>query len=267
MDDDCSGDAELAFEALDTGIGRRTLLQAAAAVGGGAVVPAWMLSPGAADAEARPRNGRGPRILQPGEGRRVGRYVMSTPSTVRWGQLPNATSPPLFRVGSGSVVTFDTVSHEGILEDQGRDPIEYFAGKGVRRRDVLRDARAIAASDIEHDFAADGPHVVTGPVAVRGARPGDVLKVEVVGLVPRAPYGVISNRHGKGALPGEYPQGPPPSRGASAERPELYNNVSVFTPVRRIRGRDRGRPPRRPRGRAVPDRSLHGDHGRGARHL
>ncbi|MGI8659858.1 MAG: hypothetical protein ACR2LH_02295 [Thermoleophilaceae bacterium] len=39
MDDDCSGDAELAFEALDTGIGRRTLLQAAAAVGGGAAIP------------------------------------------------------------------------------------------------------------------------------------------------------------------------------------------------------------------------------------
>ena len=253
MDDSGSGEAQLAFEALDDGIGRRTLLQAAAAVGGGAVVPAWMRSPGAAEALAAPPKGRGqkgpgPGILQPGEGRRVGRYVMSTPSTVRWGQLPNAATPPLFTVRSGSVVTFDTVSHEGILEDQGRDPIEYFAGKGVRRQDVLRDARSIAASDIEHDFAADGPHVVTGPVAVRGARPGDVLKVEVVGLVPRAPYGVISNRHGKGALPGEYPQGPPPSPDASAERPELYNNVSVFTPVRRIRGRDRAV---LPAGRAV----------------
>jgi acetamidase/formamidase len=70
--------------------------------------------------------------------------------------------------------------------------------------------------------------------------PGDVLKITVVGLVPRAPYGVISNRHGKGALPGEYPQTPPPSPEASPERPELYQNVSVFTPVRRIRRRNRG---------------------------
>jgi len=241
MDDDSSGEAELAFEALDAGIGRRTLLQAAAAVGGGAVAPAWMLSPGVDDAmAATARNGPGPQVLQPGEGRRIGRYVMSTPRTVRWGKLPNAASPTVFRVRSGSVVTFDTVSHEGILEDQGRDPVGYFAGKGVRERDVLRDARMIAASEIEHDFSSDGPHIVTGPIGVDGAKPGDVLKIEVVGLVPRAPYGVISNRHGKGALPGEYPQGPPPSPDASPQRPELYNNVSVFTPVRRIRGRHRG---------------------------
>jgi acetamidase/formamidase len=45
-------------------------------------------------------------------------------------------------------------------------------------------------------------------VALHGARPGDVLEVEVLTLLRRAPYGVISNRHGKGALPGEYPQSP-----------------------------------------------------------
>lgn len=231
---------EEAFDVIDTGIGRRTLLKAAAALGGGVIAPAWTLSPGAARATGTQRGGSGPGpgVLQPGEGRLGGRYLMSTPDAIRWGYLPNAVSPPVISVRSGTVVTFDTVSHEGILEDQGRDPVGYFAEKGVARRDVLRDARAIAASDIEHDFAVDGPHVVTGPVDVREARPGDVLKIEVVGLVPRAPYGVISNRHGKGALPGEYPQGPPPSPDASAEHPELYRNVSVFTPVRRIRGTD-----------------------------
>jgi len=229
---------EQAFEAMDDGIGRRTLLKAAAAIGGGAVAPSWMLSPGGAEATGTLGDRRGPRVLQPGEGRRVGRYVKSTPETIRWGYLPNAASKPVVYVDSGSVVTFDTVSHEGILEDQGRDPVGYFASKGVGEGDVLRDARAIAASRIEHDFAVDGPHVVTGPVLVRGARPGDVLKIEVVGLIPRAPYGVISSRHGKGALPGEYPRGPKPSPEASPQRPELYHNVSVFTPVRRIKGAD-----------------------------
>ena len=47
--------------------------------------------------------------------------------------------------------------------------------------------KAIAASDDPHDFLADGPHVVTGPIAVEGAEPGDVLKVEVLDLAPRVP--------------------------------------------------------------------------------
>jgi acetamidase/formamidase len=231
---------EAAFEALSEGIGRRDLLRAATAIGAGAVAPAWMLSPGVEDAAGAAGDGPGPRVLQGGRGRRARRYVPSTPDTVRWGHLPNRDAKPVRTVRSGALVTFDTVSHEGILEDQGRDPVEYFTDKGVRKRDILRDARAIAASDIAHDFEDDGPHIVTGPIHVVGASPGDVLRIDVVGLVPRAPYGVISNRHGKGALPGEYPQTPPPDPNASPEHPELYHNVSVFTPVRRIRKRFRG---------------------------
>jgi acetamidase/formamidase len=237
MTDGC--EPEAAFEALSEGIGRRDLFRAAAAIGAGAIAPAWMLSPGVEDAAAA-ADGPGPRVLQSNRGRRVGHYVESTPRTVQWGYLPNRDAPPIRTVTSGSLVTFDTVSHEGILEDQGRDPVGYFRGKGVRESQVMGDARAIADSDLEHDFVKDGPHVVTGPIHVQGARAGDVLRVDVVGLVPRAPYGVISNRHGKGALPGEYPLRPQPEPNASAQHPELFHNVSVFTPVRRIRGEFRG---------------------------
>jgi acetamidase/formamidase len=103
---------------------------------------------------------------------------------------------------SGQTITIDTVSHEGLLEDQGRDPAAWFAGKGVPRDQVLDDAVAIAAGYARHprDFDADGPHVVTGPVFVEGARPGDVLKIEPLSAMPRVPYGVGSSRHGKGAL-------------------------------------------------------------------
>jgi acetamidase/formamidase len=50
--------------------------------------------------------------------------------------------------------------------------------------------------------------VVTGPIRVRGAQPGDLLKMTVVETLPRVPYGIISNRHGRGALPGEFPRRP-----------------------------------------------------------
>jgi len=160
-------------------------------------------------------------------------YVPSTVDTIKWGYLPNANDKPLVTVPSGAVVVFDTLSHEGLLEDQGRDARKYFMSKGVAERLVLKDAIAITRSSLVHDFAKDGPHIITGPVAIEGAQPGDVLKVEILAVTPRVPYGVISNRHGKGALPGEFPEGEKPEADASAEHPEKFHNTSVFTPIQK----------------------------------
>lgn len=149
------------------------------------------------------------KLLQPGLGPVDGdHYLPADPSRVHWGLLPNATAKPALTVRSGETVTFDTISHEGILEDQGRDPAAFFQAAGIAPNGLLHDAVELAASAREHLPGTHGPHVVTGPVALRGARPGDVLEVEVLTLRRRAPYGVISNRHGKGALPGEYPTTP-----------------------------------------------------------
>ena len=166
-----------------------------------------------------------------------GYYVPSTPETVRWGSLPNVDAKPVLSVPSGSLVSFDTVSHEGILEDQGKDPTKYFAQFGIKPGQVLKDAQAITESSLEHDFVKDGPHIITGPVEIEGARAGDVLKVEIVRVLPRVPYGVISNRHGKGALPGEFPENKGPQPGADAAHPELFANVSTFCPIREIGGK------------------------------
>ncbi|XVQ11970.1 acetamidase/formamidase family protein [Spirillospora sp. CA-255316] len=211
-------DGARASEVLRNGLGRRGMLMAAAALGVAGVT-------GTAKAE----------VLQPERGRPRGVYLDSSPETVRWGYLPNRTARPVASVASGGMVTVDTVSHEGILEDQGRDPVAFFAEHGVSRGWVLEDARRIAASGMEHDFAADGPHIVTGPVAVRGARPGDVLRIDVLDLAMRVPYGVVSNRHGKGALPGEYPES---IKDDPQTRPYLneFGNISVFTRVERGHG-------------------------------
>jgi len=157
-------------------------------------------------------------------------YVPSTLETITWGYLPNKDAKPVIAVPSGSVVTFDTVSHEGLLEDQGRDAEKYFKSKGVKAENILDEAKTITKSNLKHDFHQDGPHIVTGPVEIQGAQPGDILKVEVIKVEPRVPYGVISNRHGKGALVGEFPK-TPKQENASAAHPERYGNVSVFTPI------------------------------------
>ena len=162
-------------------------------------------------------------ILQPGHGDIPGdHYLRSTPETVLWGRLPCETDAAVLRIPPGETVTIDTVSHEGILEDHGKDPLGYFTSQGVDAASVLEDAISIAAN-LSRDPAADGPHVVTGPIFVEGAEPGDLLRITVEKLVPRVPYGVISNRHGKGALVGELPRGD--------------YHVSVFTPVEERDGR------------------------------
>lgn len=141
-------------------------------------------------------------VLESGHGPVRGEYLPGTPDLVLWGRLPCGADEPVLAVDPGTEVTLDTVSHEGILEDQGRDPDAFFAAYDVP---VLEDARALAASAYERTFGVDGPHVVSRPVAVRGARPGDLLAVTVVEALPRVPYGVVSNRHGRGTLVGEYP--------------------------------------------------------------
>ncbi|WP_347345526.1 acetamidase/formamidase family protein [Microbacterium sp.] len=158
-----------------------------------------------------------PGILQPGTGDILGaHYLAATPATVLWGRLPCADDDAVLTISPGETVTIDTISHEGLLDDQGRDPLAFFGAHGVPADHVLLDAIEVAAS-VPRDPTTDGAHVVTGPIHVSGAEPGDLLQITVVRLEPRVPYGVISSRHGRGALAGELPRGP--------------HDVSVFTPV------------------------------------
>ena len=125
--------------------------------------------------------------------------LASGPETVHWGYLWSAVEPVL-RVKPGAVVTIDTVSHEGLLEDQG-DPAGFFKRFGIARRDVLEDAASIYAR-VQHSGA--GPHIVSAPIFIEGAEPGDVLAVHILKATPRVPYGVNSARTGKGTLPNDF---------------------------------------------------------------
>ena len=138
-------------------------------------------------------------VLQPFDGQITSStYLPADPRKVLWGRLPCATDEAVLTIDDGTEVTIDTISHEGILEDQGRNPRRFFDGN-----EVLADAVELAASN--YDRGSGGPHVITGPIHVEGARPGDLLRMRVVETLQRVPYGIVSNRHGRGALPEEYP--------------------------------------------------------------
>jgi hypothetical protein len=123
-------DPAAAAEVLEKGLGRRGFVQAALATGALLAAGVATASPAAATPSSRTRLPG--QILQPGKGPIDGDvYVRSRPDQVTWGYLPKTTDAPVARVKSGRTVTVDTVSHEGILEDQGRDPVAWFGGKGV----------------------------------------------------------------------------------------------------------------------------------------
>jgi hypothetical protein len=129
------------------------LLASAIASAGAGTTPAFPLQPLADKPGPIAIKGRSGKVF----------YVPSTRATIKWGYLSNAADAPVLTVPSGATVIFDTLSHEGLLEDQGRNPLQYFASKGIPANQVLKDAIAITQSDLLHDFAKDGPHIITGP--------------------------------------------------------------------------------------------------------
>jgi acetamidase/formamidase len=141
--------------------------------------------------------------------------VRVTPSTVEWGHFA-ADAKPVLTVKSGDVVTMDTIC--GIPEMLER--------LGVAPEDPIREMKQMYA---EVKDRGPGPHFLTGPVAIEGAMPGDVLEVEILDIRLRSPYGWMMIEPGAGALPEEFPY----------LREKLVpldqrNNVAEFAPGIRI---------------------------------
>jgi acetamidase/formamidase len=158
------------------------------------------------------------RVLHRGTGEIPGRvYVRADERTVRFGRLPSAATDAVAALQPNDVVTFDTVSHEGLLGDQGADPVAFFTERGIDQELLLDDVRELTGAALRRE-GDDGPHVVLGPVTVRGASPGDVLCVEPMVLERRVDYGVVSNRHQRGVLAGAMPE-----LGDDGHRPDVVS--------------------------------------------
>jgi acetamidase/formamidase len=94
----------------------------------------------------------------------------ATPSTVHWGYFDPRLEPVL-TVAPGDLVAIETLTHHA-----GDAP------------DLLMDAGITDIFDRVTD-RGPGPHLLTGPIAVDGARPGDVLQVDILEARPRLAFG------------------------------------------------------------------------------
>jgi len=107
----------------------------------------------------------------------------STPETCVCGFF-DATRPAQLTVESGDIVTIDTLTGTipMIAQAPGHTPPE------------LRAVR-------EGSESYPAPHILTGPVAVAGAEPGDVLEVRILDVVLRQDWGFNLVRPLSGTLP------------------------------------------------------------------
>ena len=115
-----------------------------------------------------------------------------SPTTVAWGYY-DAAAAPVLRVKSGDVVEVHTLltSSPTRLE-----------GAGVAPADVEQSLR-----DIYREVTNKGPggHILTGPIFVEGAEPGDTLEIRIQHIDLAIPYAYNGFRPGRGYLPEDFP--------------------------------------------------------------
>jgi acetamidase/formamidase len=130
-------------------------------------------------------------------------YVPSRPQNLTWGAFP-IDKAPVATVKSGQTVRIDTLSHAGSTQDE--PPAEFLAGYGVKRDEILQDVLDFwAARSTLRQPGGGGGHVLTGPIYVDGAEPGDTLEVQILTLRTRVPYGMNSTGPTGGVFRESYP--------------------------------------------------------------
>jgi acetamidase/formamidase/AraC-like DNA-binding protein len=110
--------------------------------------------------------------------------------TVHWGYF-NRSREPVLTVRSGDVVTVETLTQHA-MDDHARmvdgDPgAESVTSWTNERKNVDRRGAGPMDATTYGRGAGEGfgVHICTGPIAIEGASPGDVLEVEILDLQPR----------------------------------------------------------------------------------
>src|SRR5258708_6607548 len=120
-------------------------------------------------------------------------YILKpTPKTVAWGYY-DAKAAPVLRVKSSDTVEIQTL----ITSSPKR-----LEGAGVPADQVEQSLRDI------YDHVKDkgpGGHILTGPIYIEDAQPGDVLEVRIVSVRLAIPYAYNGFGPGRGFLPEDYP--------------------------------------------------------------
>jgi acetamidase/formamidase len=116
-------------------------------------------------------------------------HVAATPATIRWGAF-DAGFAPVATVASGDLVVLECVS--------GAPEVMPPPSSGLLPPPALSAIHAAKPPRL-------GPHILTGPVAVTGAEPGDALRVDIERIELGCDWGFCGFRPLGGTLPEDFP--------------------------------------------------------------
>jgi acetamidase/formamidase len=102
----------------------------------------------------------------------------ATPATVAYGYYWSE-APPVLRIDSGDIIDVDT-----LLTNTPTG----LAKAGVPDDEIQASLKAIV-SEVTGERRGPGGHILTGPVYVEGAEPGDVLEVKILSIELPLDYG------------------------------------------------------------------------------
>lgn len=118
----------------------------------------------------------------------------ATPQTVAWGHY-DATSKSVLTIKSGDTVVVHTLltnSPTGLEK------------AGVAPADIQQSLRAVY-DGVPQSERGPGGHILTGPIAIEEAQPGDTLEVKILKVDLAIPYAYNGFRYGAGFLTDDFP--------------------------------------------------------------
>jgi acetamidase/formamidase len=139
--------------------------------------------------------------------------LMATPQTVIWGRY-EAGAKPALTIHSGDTVTMQTLSTCGSPERIER--------MGVKPEDI-----PAYTGPIYKEVTDKGPggHILTGPVAIAEAEPGDVLEVQIQKITLEANFACNSFGPRSGFIPQDFP-GQSKSRIIALDRTKMIGHFA-----------------------------------------
>ncbi|HUG26961.1 MAG TPA: acetamidase/formamidase family protein [Gemmatimonadales bacterium] len=169
----------------------------------------------------------------------VDHVVPATPENLSWGWFP-VDKGPAITVRPGEVVEIHTLTGMGASGES--DPVTNLGEIGISASEVPEELIAFWETHASRPREGRNGHLITGPVFVEGAEPGDVLEVQILDVRPRVPWGVNFTRARSGVLSEAYPgyrDGDPPleiPRETPDQEPQEFHIIRTVT----VDGRDYG---------------------------
>ena len=115
-------------------------------------------------------------------------HLKAGPATCHWGFF-DAKQKPVISVKSGDEVTVDCVSGN---PEHMPDPARFHIPPELKEIHIKSER-------------GPGPHILTGPIFIEGAEPGDVLEVRIKSIKLAIPYAYNAFSPGRGFLPEDFP--------------------------------------------------------------